>query len=404
MRPTSPTTPLALAEFVPMMALMISIVALAIDAMLPALGLIGRDLAVADPNDPQLVVSSLLFGLAVAQLLFGPLSDTIGRRPAILAGYGLFIVGCVLSMAATSFEVMLAGRVLQGAGAAGPRVVSMALVRDQYAGRPMARIMSIIMAVFIIVPAVAPALGEAVLAVTTWRAIFTLLLALAVVSGLWFAIRQPETLAEADRKPFSLTSIARGVGEVYRAPGALAYTTAAGLVFGAFVGYLNASQQIFHDTYGQGSLFAFYFAVGAVAIGAASVVNARLVIRLGMRHLCRQALWALSGLSAVFAAVALAAHGVPPLWLFVAWMVPAFFCMGILFGNFNALAMEPLGHIAGLGAAVVGGITTFVSLVLGTLIGRAYDGTVLPLVAGFAGLSVAALLVMAWAERQRGTR
>ncbi|MEM7745533.1 MAG: multidrug effflux MFS transporter [Pseudomonadota bacterium] len=378
------------AEFITLLALMVSITALSTDIMLPALDQIGRDLAVSDPNDAQLVVSSLFLGFAVGQMLVGPLSDSFGRKPVIYGGYLVFGIGCVLSAVAQDFTTMLAGRVLQGLGAAGPRVVSTALVRDLYAGREMARIMSFIMAVFIIVPAIAPALGEGVIALGGWRACFSALLALAVVAGTWFALRQPETLMVDARRPFRVGPIARGVAEIVQTKVATAYTLVMGGVFGAFLGYLSSAQQIFQQTYGTGQWFAAWFGVAALAIGAASYVNAQMVMRLGMRLLTR---WALIG-TVAGSGLLLAwdtMFGTPPFWVFVAWQIPTFFCFGLLFGNLNVLAMEPLGHMAGLGAAMVGSISTIIALPIGWAIGNAYDGGITPLILGFALSGLAGL-------------
>ena len=334
-------------------------------------------------------------------MFYGPLSDSIGRKPAIYLGSAIFIVGCVLSIVATSLPVMLAGRLLQGFGAAGPRTVTIALVRDQYAGRGMARIMSFVMAVFILVPVIAPAVGQGVVAISHWRAIFVLFLVLALIGLVWFAARQPETLAPAARVRFSLGRVAAGIGETCTNRAALGYMIAGGLIFGAFASYLLSSQQILQQQYGLGVLFPAYFAVLSLAIGAAAVVNARLVMRLGMRALSGRALVVLCVTSAVFFAIAFQAAGEPPLWSLMVYLMITLFCFGVLFGNFNALAMEPLGHIAGVAAATIGSVTTFMSVAAGTLIGQAYNGTVLPLVGGFAVLGVAALAVMGWTERGR---
>ncbi|NNG02507.1 MAG: multidrug effflux MFS transporter [Inquilinus sp.] len=401
---TSPHPPAGprLGEFVALTALMISLVALSIDAMLPALRAIGDDLGAGGGNRPQLVLSALFLGLAIAQMLFGPLSDSIGRKPAIYAGMAVFIAGCLLSTMATSFPMMLAGRFLQGFGAAGPRIATVALVRDRYDGRAMARIMSLVMGVFILVPAVAPALGQGILVFAHWRAIFGLLLALALTVLVWFALRQPETLAPARRARLSPRRIGVAIVEVVRNRVALGYTLTAGLIFGAFIGFLVSAPQIFQEQYGVGALFPAYFATLALAIGGASVVNARLVMRLGMRALSWAALLAKCGLALGFLAIAWGLDGEPPLWALMAYLLATFFCLGLLFGNFNALAMEPMGHIAGVAAAVIGSLTTFLSLALGTAIGQSYDGTILPLVAGFTALGAAATLVMHWVEKGRG--
>ena len=385
------------------MALLISLVALSIDAMLPALPEIGRDLGVQRSNDNQLIISVLFLGLAAGQMIYGPLSDSTGRKPAIYLGLVLFIAGCLLSIFATSFSAMLAGRFLQGIGAGGPRIVIVALVRDCYEGRAMARIMSFVMAVFILVPALAPALGQAILLVAHWRAIFVSFLVLAVTGFAWFALRQPETLTPDRRKPFSPRGIGLAVVETCTNRIAFGYTIAAGLIFGAFIGYLASAQQIFQELYGLGRLFPLYFAVLALSIGSASYVNARLVMRLGMRFLSDRALLVLCGLSVAFFVATAVLSGQPPLWALMAYLMIAFFCIGILFGNFNSLAMQSVGHIAGVAAAVVGSLTTFISLALGTAIGQGYNGTVLPLVGGFALLGLGSLGVMRWAEAGRQT-
>ena len=395
------TTGPRLGEFVAMMALMMSLVAMSIDTMLPALSNIGADLGVQRDNANQLVVTTIFLGLAVGQLFYGPLSDSIGRKPAIAMGYGVFVAGSLLSIFAVSFPMMLAGRLLQGLGMAAPRAVSMALIRDRFEGRAMAQVMSFISVVFILVPILAPSFGQAILLVADWRAIFVALLALAMVSLSWFLLRQPETLPAARRAPLSATRVARGLREVLGNRVALGYTLMAGLVAGAFQGYLTSAQQIFQFQYGLGALFPVIFAVNAVAIGLASFTNGRLVMRYGMRSLARLALITLCALSVAFTGLVWLMNGQPPLWLFMAFLMPTFFCVGIMFGNMNALAMQPLGHIAGLGAAVVGSLSTLLATPLGATIGQAYNGTVTPLVLGFAVLGLAALALMRWAEGAR---
>jgi DHA1 family bicyclomycin/chloramphenicol resistance-like MFS transporter len=337
-------------EFVALAALLISLVAMSIDAMLPALGHMAVDLQVANANDTQLVVSAIFVGLAVAQMVFGPLSDSLGRKPVIYLGLAVFCAGCAISMTATSFTVMLVGRFLQGIGAAGPRIVTIAVVRDQYKGAAMARIMSIVMAVFIIVPAAAPALGQGILYLAHWRTIFALLLAQGVLAFVWFAIRQPETLALDKRLPLSPARVGRAIIETCTNRTALGYTFTAGFVFGAFLGYLSSAQQIFQVQYGVGAWFPAYFGGLALALGLASIFNARMVMRFGMYRLSLRALWSLTCLSLLFLVPTIALEGDPPLWALMVFLVPAFFCVGILFGNFNALAMEPMGHIAGTAA------------------------------------------------------
>jgi DHA1 family bicyclomycin/chloramphenicol resistance-like MFS transporter len=313
------------------------------------------------------------------------------------------VLGSALSVVATSFAMMLPGRVLQGFGAAGPRIVVVALVRDEYVGAAMARIMSLVLTTFILVPVVAPAIGQGILLVAHWRAIFVLFLVLGLIGLIWFALRQPETLPLERRVRFSLGRILIGVRETCANRVALGYTLAAGMLFGAFLGYIVSSAQIFLGQYGVGRLFPVYFGGLALAIGAATYANSRLVMRYGMQRLSALAVGSLGGLSTAFLIIAWAAGGDPPLWTLMPYLAVAFFCFGLVFGNFNALAMEPLGHIAGVAAAVVGTITSIMSLTLGTLIGQSYDRTVLPLVAGFAVLGLASLAMMRWAERGRPT-
>ena len=397
---TADRPPLRPGEFVPLIALLMSLVALAIDAMLPALPAIGRDLGAARPNDVQFVITAAFLGLGLGQMIFGPLSDRIGRRPAINAGLALFAVGCLMSVFAPDFETMIAGRVLQGFGAAGPRVVVMALVRDRYEGSRMARVLSFAMAVFILVPAVAPALGQAVQWLGGWRAIFFAFLAVAGVAFAWFGLRQPETLPPARRRPFSPRAIGAGVLEVLRIRASLGYTLATGFVFAAFVTYLSCAQQVFQEAYTTGALFPLYFAVLALAIAAASLANGRLVTKYGMQRLVRAATMTMALLSAAAWAAAFAFDGLPPLWLFVACLFAVFLCIGLLFGNLIALAMEPLGHIAGVGSAVVSSLSTFISIPLGAAVALSFDGTIYLLTAAFAVFGAASWAAIRWAGRR----
>ncbi len=293
---------------------------------------------------------------------------------------------------------MLAGRVLQGLGVAGPRTMTIALVRDRFEGHVMARVMSFVMAVFILVPVIAPSLGQAVLGVAGWRTIFGLYLTLALAVTVWFGWRQEETLPLARRRPFSAADIVRAAREVLTHRVALGYTVAAGLVYGAFIGYLSSVQQILQQQYALASRFPLYFSMLAISLGAASLCNARLVGRYGMRPLAASALRLVAAVSIPFAGVVISRSGQPPLWALMLYLLTTFFGIGLLFGNLTALAMQPLGHIAGTGAAVVGGLSTLISLALGTAIGQSYDGTVVPLVSGFAILSVLAMAAMAWAQ------
>jgi len=388
-------------EFVALMATLTSLVALSIDALLPALPAIGQSLGVQRENDNQLIIALLFLGMAFGQMIYGPLSDSVGRKPAIYIGLGLYITGAFMALVSTTFPVMLIGRVIQGMGGAGPRIITVAIIRDQYQGRAMARVMSFITTVFILVPIVAPLVGQTILLVAHWRAIFGLYLLLATIAFIWFALRQPETLTPDRRRPFSWAQLMAAIREIFSNRLAFGYTIAIGLIFGAFMGYLNSAQQIFQEMYGLGKLFPFFFGALAFSIGSASFLNGRLVMRYGMRVLSRNALLTFSSLSLIFGVISAMLAGQPPLWALMTYFLMSFFCVGMLFGNLNALAMETLGHIAGVGAAVIGSLSTLISLFLGTLIGQSYNGTVLPLVTGFALLSIAAFGVIEWTEKGR---
>ena len=387
------------AEFIALVALTTSLVAMSIDTMLPALGAMASELGAVSPNDRQLVLSAFFGGMMCGLVIYGPASDSVGRKPALFFGIGLFILGNALCATAGSFTMLLVGRALSGFGAASPRIVSIAVVRDAYAGRGMARVMSFVSTVFILVPVLAPTLGQAVLLTGSWRLIFAALVVIALGNVLWFWLRQPETLPLERRTRFSLRGVAHGAAETFRHPITFGYMMAAGAVFGAFVNYLSTAQQVFQEQYAAGKLFPVYFGLLASSIGVASFVNGRLVMRFGMQRLSRLALLGTSGLSVLAFFAVLTFGGHPPLWALFAYLLPCFFCNGILFGNFNARAMEPMGHIAGVAAAVTGAVGTLVALAIGTPFGRAYDGTVRPLVAAFMTCGLTALALTAWAER-----
>ncbi|CAA6824911.1 MAG: MFS family multidrug efflux protein, similarity to bicyclomycin resistance protein Bcr [uncultured Thiotrichaceae bacterium] len=388
-------------ELVILIAMLSSLAALAIDAMLPAMSQIGQDLQLAHENDVQLIITVLFLGMALGQLVFGPLSDSTGRKPMMYLGLVVFMIGSVLSMVAEDFFLMLLGRFLQGFGSAAPRSLTTAIVRDHYAGRQMARIMSFTFAVFILVPMLAPFMGQGILQIADWRAIFGTFLILSAIVYIWFMFRMPETLSEEHRRPFSFSHTWNDLRDIISMRSVALYTLITGLLFGAFLGYLSSIQQILQLQYGLAERFPFYFALLAFGIGFAAVVNAKLVLRFGMHWLCHQAIRLLTVLAAFFLLGMFLNAEHPPLWMFMCYLVCTLFGMGILFGNLNALAMEPLGKMAGLGASVIGAISTFISVPLGALIGYFYNGTVLPLVLGFFVLGLISLVLMRFADAAR---
>ena len=386
-------------EFIALMALMMSIVALSTDAVLPALPMIGDALGTADENHRQLVVGVLLVGLALGQILFGPLSDSLGRKPIILFGFATFAVGSLLSIWSPNFETMLIGRLVQGFGAAAPRVAAVAVVRDRFEGRQMARTISLIMTFFILVPAIAPTVGQIILTFADWHGIFWLFIVMASGTGLWAMSRLPETLSDRYRHPLSFTRVGIAFVEVLKNRMAMGYLLATSSLLSGLFGYVTSAQQIFQDLYGLGDLFPVAFGGLAISIGFASFVNSRLVVRFGIRRMVRVALSAMIALTAAFAASTVYADGLPPLWLMFPLLAPMFFGFGLLFGNMNARAMQPMGHIAGSAAAVIGTGTTALAAVVGSLIGQAFDGTVLPLAFGFLFGALFSLTFSIWAER-----
>ncbi|MFT5259546.1 MAG: DHA1 family bicyclomycin/chloramphenicol resistance-like MFS transporter [Saprospiraceae bacterium] len=385
------------AEFIALMALLTSIVALAIDTILPGLYEISSSLGAQEQNQRQQLISVLFLGMAISQIVYGPISDAVGRKKPIYVGLALFIIGSVISALAQDFSTMLFGRFLQGVGAAGPKIVCMAIVRDQYAGREMARILSLIMVIFLMVPAVAPALGQTMLYFFEWQAMFWMFVGLASVAWIWLIFRQPETLDLSKRNPVKFRFISARFIELCQHKTTMVYTIAAGLVFGAFIGFLNSAQQILQEHYALGNQFALYFATLAIALGIASYINAKLVMRFGMRSLCRFSLSALTIIS--FGFLLIISNSPPSLVAFMAYLIISFLVIGLLFGNFNALALEPQGHIAGLAAAFVGSLSSLISLGLGYLVGFFYNDTIIPLVVSFAVLSLCSLVLTASHER-----
>lgn len=384
-------------EFIALMALVTCLVALSIDSMLPALTEIGRDLGAQGENDSQLIISVIFVGVASGQLFYGPLADANGRKPAVYIGFSLFILGTLLSLVAQDMSTMLVGRFLQGLGAAGPRIVTVAIVRDQYKGREMARVMSLIMTIFILCPVVAPMLGQGVLLIAGWREIFVMLLLLAVAALTWFGMRQPETLSNENRVPFSVEAMVSSAREILYHRAAVAYIVGLGFVFGAFIGFLNSIQQILQGLYNLGAQFPLYFAVLALGIGLSSFINSKLVMRFGMRPIALGALVFITVLSLLALPGGYLLGGIPPLWVTMFYFLMILFCVGLLFGNLNALAMEPFGHIAGMASGIVGGISTFIAVLLGTLVGQAFDGTLLPLITGFTLLGGVSGFITYWA-------
>lgn len=389
-RPTSPRLP----EFIALFALLTSLTALTIDAVLPAMPAIGQAFDVADPRTTQLVISMMILGMVFGEILFGPLSDAFGRKKAILLGLAIYGLGTLVAMNAESMTQLLISRVIQGIGVSGPKIGSRALIRDQYQGDAMARIMSFVMTVFILVPLLAPAYGQLILLVADWRAIFYSFLVLALVMALWLGWRQPETLPRERRIPLTLGETWRLTSLIVRHPKVMAYTLVAGLIFGCQVTYYSIAESVFQDLYQAGARFPVYFALLAAGVGIAALINGTLVMRMGMQRLTITALVGMMSISTALFIASWFAGGYPSLLLFLALGFALFFCVGLLFGNINALAMHSLGQMAGLGASIIASLSSLVAVAVSVTVGRFYNHSLYPMALGFLACATLALILV----------
>lgn len=391
--------PLAFTELVAFTAAVMALNALAIDMMLPALGIIGEELNVANDNDRQLIVAVYVVGTGVAQLFFGPIVDRFGRRKILLLSLIGYVVASMLSIVASSFVLLLAARAFQGVTTAATRVAIIASVRDQVSGRRMAEVMSLAITIFMAAPILAPGFGQLVLFAAPWRGIFVVLLLYGAVIALWSYMRLPETLPPEKRTVLNLKHILAAYGEFLGNRTAAGYTIVSALCFGALFGFISASEQIFLETFAIGDFFALAFAAVAAALAAATLTNARLVGRFGMRRLCHAAILFFVIVNILHLAIATTMGD--NLAVFMIFMSFSFFALGLIGPNCGALAMEPMGHIAGAAAAANGFAGTTLAGVLGAIIGRFYNGTTTPIVMGFAVLGLCALLVALLSEKGR---
>ena len=380
---TATTPRLSLREFVPGMAMMQAMVAIAIDGMLPALPEIARELTPGNPTYAQLVVTSFVLGMGIGTLFTGPLSDAFGRKPVMIGGGILYIVAAVLIYLSPTLETVVASRFLMGLGSAGPRVVALAVIRDLYKGREMARIASFVMVVFALVPAIAPMLCAGIITLAGWRSVFFGFALFAAGVMTWYGVRQAETLAPENRRAFRFGNTVHAVTEMFRHPSTRLAIFAQALSMGMLFSVLTTTQPIFDESFGQGENFPYWFALIAVIAATASALNARLVIRFGMRGLIRFVLTAQIGLSLVM--IGAVQFDLPYVWQFATffiWTTSVFFQTGFTVGNLNALALEPMGHIAGIGASVLTAFATVGAVVIAVPVGLAFDGTARPLAIG----------------------
>ncbi|MFK5878731.1 MAG: multidrug effflux MFS transporter [Flavobacteriaceae bacterium] len=387
-------------EFVALMAALMSIVALAIDAILPALDIIGADIGATNTSDYQLLITMIFLGLGLGSLLFGPLSDSLGRKPIVFMGFGLFIIASIICIYADNLNIMIFGRILQGIALSAPRTISIAIVRDSYSGDYMARIMSFITVIFLLVPIIAPALGKMILVHYNWRAIFYVQLLFSVVVSIWFWFRQPETLHKSYRIRFSKNIFIEGTKELVKYKNTIGYTIISGFITGSFMVYLSTSQQVFQMQYNLADEFPYIFAGLAISVGLATFLNGILVLKYGMRRLVNIASIAFFSISLLYVILFYNSPN-PSIYILLSFFGMQFFAIGFLFGNLRSLAMEPVGHIAGIAAAITGFISTMMAVPISAVIGKYVVGTALPLFVGFSIFGVLSIVILIYLKAFR---
>ncbi|MGR3248088.1 MAG: multidrug effflux MFS transporter [Paracoccus sp. (in: a-proteobacteria)] len=376
----TPQRRLPLPEFIAMLAFLFATIAFSMDAMLPALPQIAESLTPDNVNRAQLILTGFMAGMGLGTLFAGPISDALGRKRTITIGFAIYIAGAIWAVYADSLESLLLARFVQGLGAAAPRIVGLALVRDLYEGREMARITSFVMMIFIMIPAIAPTIGAGIIAVAGWHGVFLAFVGFALIGGLWLNIRQAETLPPELRRPLRFTPLLAAAKEVLSDRQVMMTTLVLTLGFGQMFGLLSSAQQLFGETYGKGESFHLWFAAMALLSGSGTVLNATFVIRFGMRRIAK---WAYVMQTIVSATVlTLLLSGVLPAALqfpvFFFWAVSVFFMAGVTFGNLNALALQRMGHIAGMAASIIAAISTLCAVMIAAPVGLMYDGTAIP--------------------------
>jgi len=384
-------------EFVCLMAALMACNALGIDIMLPALPEIARSLGLTAQNQRQWIVASYMLGFGVTHLVFGPLSDRFGRRPITLIGLGLYVATSIFASLATSFAIMIVARTLQGMAAACMRVLSVAMIRDCYSGRQMAQVMSLSFIVFMAVPMLAPSFGQLILLVAPWQTIFHILAAFAAIVAIWLSLRMGETLHPEYRRPSGIGDLVAAARTVLTDRCSLGYALAMTMSFGAMIGFISSAQQLFAEQFHEPDRFPQIFAFVAGGMALAQFVNSRIVLRLGSRLVAHSALLAYMALSAIHL---LKIHLIgDSLISFALFQFLIMFCGGLLGSNFSAMAMESMGAIAGTASSIQGAISTLGGAAIGIIVGQNFDGTAVPVVAGYFLSSLGMLAFVLYAER-----
>jgi DHA1 family bicyclomycin/chloramphenicol resistance-like MFS transporter len=390
---------LKMGEFVALCAALAAVAAMSIDIVLPALPAIGRAFGIADENGRQLVILVFVVTFAICQLIYGPLSDRFGRKPVLAAGLIFYFAGSVAAMFVTEFNWLLGMRLIQGVGAAALQVVTLAVVRDCFSGQAMGRVLTFIFTTFMIIPIVAPSIGQGIELATGWKGIFAFNAIAAVLIFIWMGTRLRETLDGHARRSLSLGSLVSAFVEICTNRITAGYAIAGTLTLVSLFSYIVSVQQIYGELYGLGTLFPLAFGASSIGVAVAALYSARIVRLIGMRPVAHGALviFTLSGLTLLL--IALAGH--PPFWLTFALLSVAMMAFGVLQGNINAIALEPLGHIAGTASSLFGVTTMTIGTILGGVVGQAYDGTVVPLAFAYGCGGLLACLAVFWTERGR---
>lgn len=386
-------------EFIALIALIMATVALAINSMIPALPAIGQSLGIVHDNDRQFVIGAFLIGFGISQFFIGTLSDRFGRRPVLLISIAGYVIFSLAAAFAPSFELLIAARVAQGAGAAGGRALVVSIVRDRYVGRQMARVMSLAFIIFMAAPVLAPSIGQLVLAVAPWRWIFVVLAAIGIVILLWAGLRLPETLPADRRIPITPAALSASYVTVLRDRQSNGYTLAGAFLNGALMSFIHSIQQIFTDVFDAPGLLVIIFAIVAATMAIGSLVNSRLVVRLGMRFIGHWALIGFTLFSGIHLAFALSGH--ETMIGFTLLQAAAMGCFGLASANFGALAMERVGHVAGTASSLQGAFSSIFGAMIGIGVGRQFDGSTVPLYVGFFLCGLSAITVVLVTERGR---
>ncbi|MDA8595235.1 multidrug effflux MFS transporter [Flavobacteriaceae bacterium] len=385
-------------EFIALMASLMALASLSIDALLPGLDAIGKAVGTVDPQENQYIIFSIVLGLGIGQLFSGALSDSIGRKPVMYLGCIIFAGASLICIFSNSLELMLVGRLLQGVGLSGPRSVSIAMIRDKYAGNIMAKIMSYITVIFILAPIIAPTFGKFLMDLWGWESIFYSQLIFGIIVTLWLYTRQEETLVKKDRKKWNYTLFTQGIQVFFKAPSAVIYTVISGVISAPFLTYISASHQIFSDQYNLGEIYPYIFSALAGGIGLATFINGSLVMKYGMRKMAVYPMLVM-GLTSLLYILLFGSQGNPSSSIFITFLAVILFSMGFVFGNINALAMQPLGRIAGIGSSINGFLSTLISVPLAALLGHYIQDSAIALFIGFFVFCVSSLVLIEISKR-----